>query len=168
MFEEGYASIFIAKRGLQLAQRGHGHFLYWEMFFPSLTLKKLVGLLGWLDEQLLGAAAYKRLQAWDERTFGPYRHMHDMSLWNPEEDQFVMAAAFVAGGTLAFQGVASAHGGQYRGPGDTVPPGGGGGGGAGAGPTSGPAGPAAPGPSGPGISGETRNSCPRLRVAPGP
>ncbi len=71
------------------------YFLYWEMFFPSLTLKKSVRLLGLLDEKLLGSALVRRIQAWDDRTFGPYRHMHDMSLWNPEEDQFVMNAAFV-------------------------------------------------------------------------
>ncbi|RMF20495.1 MAG: sulfotransferase [Deltaproteobacteria bacterium] len=71
------------------------YFLYWEMFFPSITLRKLVRLLGRLDERLLGSAAYKRLRAWDERTFAPFRHMHDMSLWNPEEDQFVMNPAFV-------------------------------------------------------------------------
>ena len=72
-----------------------GYFLYWEMFLPSLTLKKLVRGIGWLDEQVLGSAIYKRLRAWDDRTFGPFRHMHDMSLWNPEEDQFVMSSAFV-------------------------------------------------------------------------
>jgi hypothetical protein len=71
------------------------YFLYWEMFFPSLTQKKLIRLLGRLDQKWLNAAVYKRLQAWDDRTFGPYRHMHDMSLWNPEEDQFVMKSAFV-------------------------------------------------------------------------
>jgi len=71
------------------------YFLYWEMFFPSITLRKLVRLLGRLDEKLLGSAMYKRLRAWDERTFAPFRHVHDMSLWNPEEDQFVMNAAFV-------------------------------------------------------------------------
>jgi hypothetical protein len=37
----------------------------------------------------------RRLVAWDDKTFGPYRHAHDMSLWNSEEDQFVMKAAFV-------------------------------------------------------------------------
>lgn len=49
-----------------------------------------------------------------------------------------------------------AHGGQYRGPGDTVPPGGGGGRGTGgpSGPTTGgPAGPSAPGPSAPTTGG---------------
>jgi len=71
------------------------YFLYWEMFFPSLTLKKLVRLLGRLDHRWLGDAVYERLKTWDDRTFGPFRHMHDMSLWNPEEDQFVMNGAFV-------------------------------------------------------------------------
>lgn len=71
------------------------YFLYWEMFFPALTQKKAIKMLGWLDRKLLGAALYKRLQAWDEKTFAPYRHIHDMSLWNPEEDQFVMNGAFV-------------------------------------------------------------------------
>ncbi|MGH0035397.1 MAG: sulfotransferase family protein [Myxococcota bacterium] len=71
------------------------YFRYWEMFLPSLTQKKLIRLLGWLDERCLGAAVHRRIQAWDERTFGPFRHMHDMSLWNAEEDQFVMQSAFV-------------------------------------------------------------------------
>ena len=51
---------------------------------------------------------------------------------------------------------ASAHGGQYRGPGDVVPPGGGSGGGTGrpSGPTTGgPSGPSAPAPSGPATGG---------------
>ncbi|MCB9878552.1 MAG: HEAT repeat domain-containing protein [Planctomycetes bacterium] len=52
---------------------------------------------------------------------------------------------------------ASAHGGQYRGPGDVVPPGGGGGGGRTGGPagptTGGPAGPSAPAPTAPTTGG---------------
>ncbi|GAB5451884.1 MAG: sulfotransferase [Halioglobus sp.] len=71
------------------------YFLYWEMFFPSLLQKKVVRGLGWLDSHLLGNACNKKLVAWDDKTFGPYRHMHNMSLWNSEEDQFVMRAAFV-------------------------------------------------------------------------
>jgi HEAT repeat protein len=63
-------------------------------------------------------------------------------------------------GSLALQGITSAHGGTYRGPGDTVPAGGGGGGGGGASPsgpgasgpsTGGPAGPSTPSPAGPGV-----------------
>lgn len=71
------------------------YFLFWETFFPSLLQKQCIRWLGVLDRVLLRGAIVKRLQAWDEKTFGPFRHMHDMSLWNSEEDQFVMRAAFV-------------------------------------------------------------------------
>ena len=71
------------------------YFLYWEMFFPSLLQKKLIRGLGWIDTHWFGGPVKRRLQAWDERTFGAYRHMHDMSLWNAEEDCFAMTAAFV-------------------------------------------------------------------------
>ena len=71
------------------------YFLHWEMFFPSLLQKKILRGLGWLDARLLKGYFHQRLKAWDDRTFGPYRHMHNMSLWNAEEDCFAMAAAFV-------------------------------------------------------------------------
>jgi hypothetical protein len=70
-------------------------FLYWEMFFPSLLQKKLIRGLGALDAKLLGGFFNRKLVAWDDKTFGPYRHMHNMSLWNAEEDCFAMASAFV-------------------------------------------------------------------------
>ena len=57
----------------------------------------------------------------------------------------ILAAALVAGGLYGVQSLSHAHGGQYRGPGDTVPPGGGGGGGGGgAGTGAGPSGPTTP------------------------
>jgi len=67
--------------------------------------------------------------------------------------KLVLAAALLAGGSIGLQGPSHAHGGQYRGPGDTVPPGGGGSGGGAAGPASGPAGPTTPGPTTPGTPG---------------
>lgn len=92
-----------ARSGTTLAHRllaadgeTFSYFLYWEMFFPSLLQKKFIRLLGVLDERLLKRRVNKRLVAWDDKTFGPYRHMHDMSLWNSEEDQFVMRAAFLS------------------------------------------------------------------------
>lgn len=71
------------------------YFLYWETLFPSLLQKKCIRMLGWIDEHWLGSVVKKRLQVWDDKTFGPYRHMHNMSLWIAEEDQFSMKAAFV-------------------------------------------------------------------------
>lgn len=72
------------------------YFLYWEMFFPSLLQKKLIRGLGWIDQNWLGGPIKRRLVAWDDKTFGPYRHMHNMSLWNAEEDCFALQAAFVS------------------------------------------------------------------------
>lgn len=71
------------------------YFLYWEMFFPSLLQKKVIRGLGWLDSRLLRGFLHRKLKSWDDKTFGPYRHMHYMSLWSAEEDCFAMGAAFV-------------------------------------------------------------------------
>ncbi|MFL3656078.1 MAG: sulfotransferase family protein [Halioglobus sp.] len=71
------------------------YFLYWETFFPSLLQKKIIRALGWVDQHVFGGPIKRRLEVWDEKMFGQYRHIHDMSLWNSEEDQFVMRAAFV-------------------------------------------------------------------------
>ena len=71
------------------------YFLYWEMLFPSLLQKKVIRAIGYIDKQWLCRVMNKRLVAWDDKKYGPYRHMHNMSLWNSEEDQFVMRGAFV-------------------------------------------------------------------------
>ncbi len=63
--------------------------------------------------------------------------------------KLLLASALVAGGLVGLQSSASAHGGNYRGPGDTVPPAGGGSGGGGAAGPTGPSGPTTPGPTGP-------------------
>lgn len=72
-------------------------FLYWEMFFPSLTQKKIIRGFGWLDRRLFDNFFLRRLEAWDEKTFGPGRKMHHLGLWVPEEDNFVMTFAFASG-----------------------------------------------------------------------
>jgi omega-hydroxy-beta-dihydromenaquinone-9 sulfotransferase len=72
------------------------YFLYWEMFFPSLLEKKIIRGLGVVDTKLLNSFFLKKLQAWDDKTFGPYRHIHNMGLWVPEEDDFVMNVTFFA------------------------------------------------------------------------
>jgi HEAT repeat protein len=61
---------------------------------------------------------------------------------------------------VGLQDVSVGHGGTYRGPGDTVPPGGGGGGGGGGPSTPGPSGPSAPGPSGPSTPGPAGPAAP--------
>ncbi len=71
------------------------YFYYWETFFPALTQRAIIRGIGWMDRTLFHQAIQKRLEAWDEKTFGPTRHIHNQGLWIPEEDQFVMKAAFV-------------------------------------------------------------------------
>lgn len=70
--------------------------------------------------------------------------------------KLLVLGGLLIAGSLGLQEICSGHGGTYRGPGDTVPPGGGSGGGnsgpAGPGP-SGPSGPSGPGPSTPGPAG---------------
>lgn len=71
------------------------YFYYWETFFPALTQRAIIRGIGWMDRTLFGRAIQRRLEAWDEKTFGPTRHIHNQGLWIPEEDQFVMKASFV-------------------------------------------------------------------------
>ncbi|MCP3920361.1 MAG: HEAT repeat domain-containing protein [bacterium] len=76
--------------------------------------------------------------------------------------RMIRSGLALAAGTLTLLPFTTGHGGTYRGPGDTVPPGAGGGGGGGGGPSSpgpgspgtpGPVGPATPGPGSPGTPG---------------
>lgn len=71
------------------------YFLYWETLFPSLLQKRVIRWLGRVDSRLLRGFIHRKLKAWDDKTFGPFRHIHNMSLWTSEEDQFAMRAAFV-------------------------------------------------------------------------
>jgi HEAT repeat protein len=66
---------------------------------------------------------------------------------------WLLSAALLASGALALSVPTFAHGGMYRGPGDTVPPGGGGGGGGGAGPAGGMGGPSNPSTGAPTVPG---------------
>ena len=73
----------------------------------------------------------------------------------------LLLGGLVAAGALCLPDVSTGHGGTYRGPGDTVPPGGGGGGGGAGGPSSpGPSGPSAPGPAGPSSPGPSSPGAP--------
>ena len=74
---------------------------------------------------------------------------HDMKNW-------ITLTALLAAGSLGLQDITTGHGGTYRGPGDTVPPGGGGGGHGGGPPTPGPNGPSGPDQPGPDSGGPGR------------
>jgi omega-hydroxy-beta-dihydromenaquinone-9 sulfotransferase len=71
-------------------------FLYYELFFPSLLQKKLIRFLAACDRRLGGRIA-SRVEAWEERTFGPMRHIHPMGLTMPEEDDFLLTYSCASG-----------------------------------------------------------------------
>lgn len=64
-------------------------FLLWELYFPSLLQKKLIRLGARLDARWLGGVLGRRVRAWEERRYGPMKHVHEMSLTQPEEDDLV-------------------------------------------------------------------------------
>jgi len=82
--------------------------------------------------------------------------------------KLLLVGSLLAGGAIGLQDVSVGHGGTYRGPGDTVPPGGGGGGGGGGPSTPGPSGPSAPGPSGPSTPGPAGPAAPGASGPSGP
>lgn len=86
----------LISRLLAYDEERFSYFLYWEMFFPSLLEKKIIRGLGVLDRLLLNSFFFNKLKAWDDKTFGPMRHIHNMGLWVPEEDDFVMNVTFFA------------------------------------------------------------------------
>jgi hypothetical protein len=71
-------------------------FMYYELFFPSLLQKKVIRALAALDRRLGGRVA-SRVEAWEERTFGPMRHVHPMGLTMPEEDDFLLTYSCASG-----------------------------------------------------------------------
>lgn len=72
-------------------------FLLWELSFPSLLQKKLIRWGAAFDRQRLGGFLGRRVRAWDERKFGSTRHIHSMSLTEPEEDDGVLTYSCASG-----------------------------------------------------------------------
>lgn len=72
-------------------------FLLWELYFPSLLQKKLIRWLGRVDERLLGGRLRRRIEAWERRRFAATQDIHPMSLFKPEEDDFVLTYACASG-----------------------------------------------------------------------
>jgi hypothetical protein len=72
-------------------------FLLYECYFPSLLQKKLIRWGIDFDDQFLGGAVAKRVRAWEERRYGAGRHMHEMGLTIPEEDDISLYYAMASG-----------------------------------------------------------------------
>src|SRR6266850_1595172 len=72
-------------------------FRLYEMFFPSLLEKKLIRALGRFDRRWLGGFLERRVRAYDEKTYGPSRHIHPTGIFEPEEDDQVLFYSMAAG-----------------------------------------------------------------------
>jgi omega-hydroxy-beta-dihydromenaquinone-9 sulfotransferase len=77
------------------------YFLFYEMFFPSVLQKKMIRALGRLDRRV-GGPLEKRLKAWDDRQFEATKDQHAMSLFKPEEDDFVYTLSCASGFWIVF------------------------------------------------------------------
>ena len=100
------APVFVighARSGTTLAHRlmcadpQFSAFKYWELRLPALLEKKFVHLLAWLDAHVLGRRLARRLEAWEQREFGPMQHIHKMGLNEPEEDDLVLYDSCASG-----------------------------------------------------------------------
>jgi hypothetical protein len=72
-------------------------FRLYEMFFPSLLEKKAIRALGRFDRRFLGGAIERRVRAYDEKTYGPSRHIHPTGIFETEEDDQVLFYSMAAG-----------------------------------------------------------------------
>ncbi|MEZ4278605.1 MAG: sulfotransferase [Myxococcota bacterium] len=72
-------------------------FLLYELYFPSLIQKKLIRWLARVDAERFRGLLAGQLRAWEDWRYGPSRHMHEMGLTQPEEDDIVLYWSMAAG-----------------------------------------------------------------------
>ena len=72
-------------------------FMTYELFVPSLVQRKLIRFLGACDRRLARGSIARRIRAWEDRTFARGREMHPMSLFGPEEDEFLLTFSGLSG-----------------------------------------------------------------------
>ncbi len=75
-------------------------FRLYEMYFPSLIQKWLIRRVAALDRRL-GGHLERRVRAWDKRRYASMRGIHEMSLWNMEEDDIVLYYSMASGYWIA-------------------------------------------------------------------
>jgi omega-hydroxy-beta-dihydromenaquinone-9 sulfotransferase len=72
-------------------------FLLYELYFPSLIQKKLIRFVARYDAEHWRGFLAGQVRAWEEWRYGPSRHMHEMGLTQPEEDDIVLYWSMAAG-----------------------------------------------------------------------
>lgn len=72
-------------------------FMLYELYFPSLIQKKVIRAIARFDEEKMSGLLAGQVRAWEEWRYGKMRHMHDMGLTEPEEDDIVLYWSMAAG-----------------------------------------------------------------------
>ncbi|MAG30977.1 MAG: sulfotransferase family protein [Deltaproteobacteria bacterium] len=72
-------------------------FNLYELYFPSLLQKKVIRAIAKFDEEKMRGLLAGQIRAWEEWRYGPMRHMHNMGLNEPEEDDIVLYWSMAAG-----------------------------------------------------------------------
>jgi len=73
------------------------YFLLWECYFPSLLQKKLIRAAARLDARRLGGVLARQVRKFEEWRYGGTRHIHEMGLTVPEEDDIALYYAMASG-----------------------------------------------------------------------
>jgi hypothetical protein len=99
IFMVGYArsGTTLTHRLLSKDEGRFSSFLLYECYFPSLLQKKLIRLGIEFDRRYLGRALARRVEAWEEKRYGPQRHIHEMSLSSPDEDDIALYYSMASG-----------------------------------------------------------------------
>lgn len=72
-------------------------FQLWECYFPSLLQKKIIRAIASIDKNYLGSFLGRFTAAFEERRYGPARHMHEMGLGLAEEDDISLFYSMASG-----------------------------------------------------------------------
>ena len=72
-------------------------FRLYELYFPSLIQKKVIRAIARLDEEKFRGFLRGQVRAWEEWRYGAMRHMHDMGLTEPEEDDILFYWSMASG-----------------------------------------------------------------------
>lgn len=87
----------LTHRLLSADQGRFSSFLLYELYFPSLIQKKLIRWLARIDAERWRGLLAGQVRAWEDWRYGPMRHMHEMGLTEPEEDDIVLYWSMAAG-----------------------------------------------------------------------
>jgi len=73
------------------------YFLLWECYFPSLLQKKAIRAGAGFDADWLGGALGRVAERFEEKRYGKMRHIHEMGLTIPEEDDISLYYSMASG-----------------------------------------------------------------------